>query len=379
MSASARHYIIACGGTGGHLAPGIALAEGLVARGHTVQLLVSRKTIDSRILEKYKGLDAVAVPAAPFSLSPAGFCRFAWQQASGLWFCIGLVRRTRPDAIIGFGGFTTMGIMLAGLLLRVPLIMHEANRVPGRATREFGPFARRVWVPQGVDLPMVRPARVRECGLPVRAEFRRKQKSAAMAELGFVPATRTLVVLGGSQGASALNDWAAGAVKPLAAAGAQIICVTGPGKTNDRIVTVLSANNGSTIHSYRMPFCDRMAELLSCADLVVTRAGAGTIAELARIGVPSVLVPFPQAADDHQIANARFVEQQGGGFVVEQPFIAGLTKEVLEVIFNEGLLARLRSNLARIARADPLELMIEDIEQIGNGASAKKSTALQLA
>ncbi|HUG10094.1 MAG TPA: UDP-N-acetylglucosamine--N-acetylmuramyl-(pentapeptide) pyrophosphoryl-undecaprenol N-acetylglucosamine transferase, partial [Opitutaceae bacterium] len=313
MTTPTRHYIIACGGTGGHLAPGIALAEGLVARSYTVQLLVSRKTIDSKILEKYKGLDAVAVPAAPFTLSPAGFCRFAWQQASGLWFCIGLVRRTRPNAIIGFGGFTTMGIMLAGLLLRVPLIMHEANRVPGRATREFGPFARRVWVPEGVDLPMVRPARVRECGLPVRAEFRRKQKAAAMAELGFVPATRTLVVLGGSQGASALNDWAAGAVKPLAAAGAQIICVTGPGKTNDRIVTVLSANNGSTIHSYRMPFCDRMAELLSCADLVVTRAGAGTIAELARIGVPSILVPYPQAADNHQIANARFVEQQGGG------------------------------------------------------------------
>jgi UDP-N-acetylglucosamine--N-acetylmuramyl-(pentapeptide) pyrophosphoryl-undecaprenol N-acetylglucosamine transferase len=379
MSSSARHYIIACGGTGGHLAPGIALAEGLVARGHTVQLLVSRKTIDSKILEKYKGLDAVAVPSAPFSLTPAGFCKFVWQQTSGLWFCIGLIRRTRPDAIIGFGGFTTMGIMLAGVLLRVPLIMHEANRVPGRATREFGPFARRVWVPQGVDLPMVRPSRVRECGLPVRAEFRRKPKTAAMAELGFVPATRTLVVLGGSQGASALNDWAAGAVKPLATAGAQIICVTGPGKTNDRIMTVLSANNGSTIHSYRMPFCDRMAELLSCADLVVTRAGAGTIAELARIGVPSILVPYPDAADNHQIANARFVEQQGGGFVVEQPFIAGLTKEVIEVILNDGLLARLRSNLARIDQADPLERMIEDIEQIGNGAAAKKSTALQLA
>jgi UDP-N-acetylglucosamine--N-acetylmuramyl-(pentapeptide) pyrophosphoryl-undecaprenol N-acetylglucosamine transferase len=123
-----------------------------------------------------------------------------------------------------------------------------------------------------------------------------------------------------------------------------------------------------------------MAELLSCADLVVTRAGAGTIAELARIGAPSILVPFPQAADNHQIANARYLEQQGGGFVVEQPFIDGLTKEVLEVIFNDSLLARFRANLARIDRTDPLETMIQDIERLGNGPTAKRQNAsLQLA
>jgi UDP-N-acetylglucosamine--N-acetylmuramyl-(pentapeptide) pyrophosphoryl-undecaprenol N-acetylglucosamine transferase len=123
-----------------------------------------------------------------------------------------------------------------------------------------------------------------------------------------------------------------------------------------------------------------MAELLSCADLAVTRAGAGTIAELARIGVPSILVPFPEAADDHQIANARYLELQGCGFVVEQPFIGGLTKEALGVIFNDGLLSRFRSNLARLDRADPLALMIEDVEALGSGPAAKKSsTVLQLA
>lgn len=375
-----KRYLIACGGTGGHLAPGVALAEGLAARGHGVHLLVSRKTIDSKFLEKYPGLDAIATPGAPFTLAPAGLLRFVWQQTAGLWFCIGVIRRVRPAAIIGFGGFTTMGIMLAGILLRVPLVLHEANRVPGRATRTFGAFARWVWVPPGVQLPSVRPSRVRDCGLPVRSEFRRKAKADAMAELGFVPAARTLVVLGGSQGASALNEWAAGAVKPLAAAGAQVICVTGPGKTNDRVMTVLSAADGTTIHSYRMPFCDRMAELLSCADLVVTRAGAGTIAELARIGAPSILVPFPQAADNHQIANARFLEQQGGGFVVEQPFIGGLTKEVLEVIFNDWLLARFRSNLSRIDRTDPLDAMIQDIERLGGGSASKKQpVSLQMA
>lgn len=374
-----KRYVIACGGTGGHLAPGVALAEGLMARGHGVQLLISRKAIDSKFMEKYPAIEATAVQAAPFKLEPAGFVRFVWRQLAGVFFGIGLIRRTRPDAIIGFGGFTTMGIMFAGVLLGVPLVMHEANRVPGRATRTLGPFARRVWVPPGVELPSVPSSRVRDCGLPVRAEFRRLSKPAAMAELGFVPAQRTLVVLGGSQGASALNDWAAGAVKPLAFAGAQVVCVTGPSRTNDRVMTVLSSGTGTTIHSYRLPFCDRMAELLSCADLVVTRSGAGTIAELARIGVPSILVPYPHAADNHQIANARFLEQQGGGFVVEEPFIDGLTKEVLEVIFNDGLLSRFRANLARIDRADPLQVMIEDIERLNGPRDRKQSVSLQLA
>lgn len=373
-----KKYLIACGGTGGHLAPGIALAEGLIARGHHAQLLISRKTIDSRLMEKYPGIEAAAVPAAPFTMAPPGLARFLWHQAVGFWFCLGLIRTTRPDVIIGFGGFTMMGVMLAGVLLRVPLVMHEANRVPGRATRVLGRFATRVWVPPGVALPSVRPSRIRDCGLPVRAEFRRKPKSAAMAAMGFEPGRRTLVVLGGSQGATALNEWAASTLQPLAAEGVQVICVTGPDKTTGRETLVLRADDGSAVHSYRLPFCDTMADLLSCADLVVTRAGAGTIAELARCGVPAILVPYPHAADNHQIANARFLEQQGGGFVLEQPFIGGLQKEVLKVIFNDWLLSRFRANLERVDKSDALRAMIQDVERIAAGPTAgKQAVTLQ--
>lgn len=388
-----KKYLIACGGTGGHLAPGIALAEGLIGRGNGVQLLISRKTIDSKLMEKYPKLDAAAVPAAPFTLAPVGLAKFLWHQAAGLWFCFGLIRRTRPDAIIGFGGFTMAGVMLAGILLRVPLIIHEANRVPGRATRLFGPLANRVWLPLGVALPSVRPSRIRFCGLPVRAELQRTPKAVAMARMDFSPAERTLVVLGGSQGATALNEWASSAMGELAAEGVQVICVTGPGKTdkplgklgalsssNGRETIVLPGNNGAAVHSYQIPFCDRMGDLLSSADLVVTRAGAGTIAELARCGVPSILIPYPHAADNHQIANARFLEQQGGGFVVEQPFIDGLTKEVLGVIFNDWLLSRFRSNLARVDGADALRAMIQDVELISKASDAnRQSASFQLA
>jgi UDP-N-acetylglucosamine--N-acetylmuramyl-(pentapeptide) pyrophosphoryl-undecaprenol N-acetylglucosamine transferase len=118
-----------------------------------------------------------------------------------------------------------------------------------------------------------------------------------------------------------------------------------------------------------MPFCDDMATLLSAAHLVVSRAGAGTIAELVRMNVPALLVPFPHAADHHQEANARFFEQQGGGFTIGQGFIGDLTREVIEVLFNDWLMQQFRHNLRRMDRADPAGFMANDLEAIARAGS----------
>ncbi|MDR0901666.1 MAG: glycosyltransferase, partial [Opitutaceae bacterium] len=117
-STSARKtFLIACGGTGGHLSPGIALAEGLVARGHSAMLLISRKKVDSRLAEKYPHLKFLRVPGAPLSPNPLRFAKFVFTQMHGLAYCAGLVRRERPACIVGFGGFTSAGVVLAGALL----------------------------------------------------------------------------------------------------------------------------------------------------------------------------------------------------------------------------------------------------------------------
>jgi UDP-N-acetylglucosamine--N-acetylmuramyl-(pentapeptide) pyrophosphoryl-undecaprenol N-acetylglucosamine transferase len=107
-----------------------------------------------------------------------------------------------------------------------------------------------------------------------------------------------------------------------------------------------------------------MAAFLSAADLVVSRAGAGTLAELGRCATPAILVPFPHAADDHQRANAAYFEQQGAGVVIDQAFLATLRAEVRDVIFNDGLLARFRANLQRLESANPLETMLDDLETV---------------
>jgi len=371
-----KNVVISCGGTGGHLVPGIALAEALPARakeGHEVRvtLLISQKKIDARLSESYPQLRFVAVPGAGFSWAPLRLLRCIVSQVQGLFFCLNLLAREKPNVVLGMGGFTSAGVALAARLLGIPIALHESNHVPGLATRLLGRLATRVYLPKGVRLFAVRPTRVRHVGLPVRREISPKSRSAACERLGLDPKRPVLAIFGGSQGAGPLNDWAQAHLSTLAAAGVQVYCVTGPGKGEAGIrelplkrsgKAASRSGEGETLRCIFVPFCDDVATLLSAADLVVSRAGAGTIAELVRCGTPAILVPYPHAADDHQHANAAFFEKQGGGIVVEQSEIGRLQREVLDTIFNEWLLHRLRGNLRRMEREDATSVILDDLE-----------------
>jgi UDP-N-acetylglucosamine--N-acetylmuramyl-(pentapeptide) pyrophosphoryl-undecaprenol N-acetylglucosamine transferase len=255
-------------------------------------------------------------------------------------------------------------------LFRRPVALHEANRVPGRAIRLFGGMARRLYLPPGVHMAGVRMARVRHVGLPVRQEIASLPHEAAQIRLGFDPSYKVLVILGGSQGASSLNRWVRERLERLAGEGVQVCCVTGLGKGGDE-VREFRAKSGRAVKAVFMPFCDDVATLLSAADLVVSRAGAGTIAELIRCATPAILVPFPGAADNHQWANARFFEQQGGGIVIGEQYLGDLEREVREVIFNDWLLHKFRANLQRMDRANLLDFILDDLEELAAPVSAK--------
>lgn len=363
-------FIISCGGTGGHLSPGISLAEGLAARGHEAVLLISQKKVDARLIEKYPQLRFERMAATGFSLHPLKLLRCIVSQAHAVFFCLRLVRRLQPEGIVGFGGFTSAPVVLAGWLAGVPVALHESNRVPGLAIRTLGRLAQRVYLPPGIRIRSIGAVSTRHVGLPVRREIVRQPQAAARAALGLDPNQRLLLVLGGSQGASALNDWARHQLNFFAAEGIQLYCVTGLGKGHEGTLE-LKTKTGVPIRSIFTAFSDRMAELMSAADLVVSRAGAGTLAELIRCETPAILVPYPQAADDHQRANAAFFERQGGGFVVAQTQVAQLHVEVLDTIFNDWLIRKFRGNLRRMDRANSLELMLADLEEIAPASGAR--------
>ncbi len=367
-------FVLSAGGTGGHLAPGIALAEGLRERGHEVVLLISRKQVDARLSAQYPQLRFEAMPGAGFSWQPRLLVRGARAQAQAAWFCLRLLRRWRPAAVVGFGGFTSAPLVLAAGALGLPVALHESNRVPGLAVRTLGRLARRVYLPPGVALPAVRAGAIRHLGAPVRREIRRRPPAEARAALGLACDRPVVAVLGGSQGARPLNEWAQACLEPLAAAGVQVCVVTGPGQGVAQ-VRELKTPAGATIRAVFLPFCDRMADLLSAADLVVSRAGAGTLAELIRCATPAILVPYPQATDNHQAANAAWLEEQGGAVVVPQAQLGRLHAEVSRLLADEERRRLLRAGLQRLDGTDALALMLTDLEELAQPVAPRGGAA----
>jgi UDP-N-acetylglucosamine--N-acetylmuramyl-(pentapeptide) pyrophosphoryl-undecaprenol N-acetylglucosamine transferase len=187
--------------------------------------------------------------------------------------------------------------------------------------------------------------------------------------MGMNPNQKVLIILGGSQGASALNDWAASVMERLARDEIQVYCVTGLGKGSDEVFEYES-HRGTKVRSGFIAFSDQVGDLLSSADLAVSRAGAGTIAEMTRCGLPALLIPYPHSADGHQLENAKFFEMQGGGFLVGQDFMGDLYKEVKEVVFNDWLLQRFVMNLQRMDRDNSADLIADDLEDLSRGGEA---------
>ena len=362
-------YLIACGGTGGHLAPGIALAEGLTEAGHDVKLIISKKDVDSRLVRSYPTLEFLRSPGCAMSWKPLGFLKFQWQQLKAFVFAVRVIRKTKPAAIIGFGGFLSVGVSISGFVLGYPVVLHEANRRTGRAIRLLSGLAQRIYLPEGTRLKSLPPQTVRHSGYPVRQEIRRIPKDEARRKLGIDVSGKLLLVSGGSQGAAALNEWVSKNFEKLAAENISVYCLTGLNKGAQGTIEIKSGD-GQVARAYFEPFSDRMADVLSAADLVVSRAGAGSIAEFIRCQVPAILVPYPFAADDHQSANAHFLEQQGGAIVLEQEKLPELLNEITDAIFNDWLLNKFRENLARLDRANPVSTIVEDLESLAEKEAA---------
>ena len=199
---------------------------------------------------------------------------------------------------------------MAARLVKIPVFIHEANRAVGKAVRFIAKNSDRVYLPEGMLLEGVSSELIRNIGYPLRKEFRRIPRERARKQLGIPNGDRLLLVLGGSQGASSLNQWVKKSLASLAEEGISTLCITGMGKDSTGVVQ-LEGSTGEIITSRFIAFTDEMNVLLSAADLVVSRAGAGAIAEIVRCRVPAILVPYPFAADNHQLHNARFLEEKG--------------------------------------------------------------------
>jgi UDP-N-acetylglucosamine--N-acetylmuramyl-(pentapeptide) pyrophosphoryl-undecaprenol N-acetylglucosamine transferase len=324
-----KPLIIMAGGTGGHVFPALAVADYLRAQGVPVVWLGSRRGLESRIVPQHQFRLLIVDSAALRGSGWLGWVLAPVRIVVSLAQAVRWLLQVRPGAVLGMGGFASGAGGVAAWLLRIPLLIHEQNALAGLTNRILYPLARVVM--QGFPATFPAQAKVRAVGNPVRAEIAAvpapEQRGA-----GLHPGMLRILVLGGSQGARILNSVVPAAVDLLGAAAAvRVVHQCGPAH---QAATESGYGQRAHAHDVRVvPFIDDMAGAYAQADLVLCRAGALTIAELCAVGIASILIPFPHAADDHQTANARHLAGQGAALLLPETELnparlAGLIREL---------------------------------------------------
>jgi len=341
--------LIAVSGTGGHVYPGIALAEELRERRDDVEVVfAAARGKPGREWIEAAGFPVRSVASRGFSRRPdLSWLAFPFALLAGAAESAGLLRRERPDLVVGTGGYVSGPFVAFGALFRIPVVLLEQNALPGVATRLGSLVAREVHLADPASLPRLpRRSRARVSGNPVRRSVEEGDAARFRAEHG-VPADRKLVlVVGGSQGARALWEAAIDAARELGAdAGVSFVVQAGARGADAARERARDVPSDALAV---VPFLDAMGDAYAAADLVVARAGAMTLAELGAVGLPSVLVPYPHAAGDHQTLNARRFAADGAAVVVAQADLTGaeLARQVVELTADADRLER----MARAAR-----------------------------
>lgn len=354
MSDTSLRVVIACGGTGGHLFPGIAVAQQLKAMGHRPVLLISRKDVDADGARKYGDLEFRTVPAIAkpplFSLRMPGFL---WKFTRTLLACRRFFRYEKVDVVLGMGGFTSLAPVLAGRLQGLRTYVHESNAMPGRANRLTSRFCTAVLLGLEEAAEHFPGRSCRVVGTPVRDEFlqsRPREQARAALGLSLEEDKPLVLVTGGSQGAQRLNTLMVEAAQATPHVHFLIIA----GKADYERVSELAGNAANITV---MGFCADMPAAYSAADGVITRAGASTLTELSIVGKAALLVPYPFAADNHQYFNARVFADAGAARLCEQGdlSIAVIQNFITHIILAPTARSAMQAALCAQARLNAAE------------------------
>jgi len=314
MSVTKTPFVaIACGGTGGHLFPGIAVAEELQKHDCKIGLLISPKEIDRQAVKAARDMEIFTLPAVGFQ--NRNYLSFALSFWKSFRAAKKIFKARPPMAVLAMGGFTSAPPILAAKKFGARAFLHESNTIPGRANRFLARFVDEAFVGFPEAAAQINACRTSVTGTPVRPQFTEPPAEAACrAALGLEANLPTILVFGGSQGASGLNEMILSALPLLASKNWQWLHLTG---SND-FEKIKAAYASLQLKAIVKPFLAEMDLALGAATVAVSRAGASSLAEIAAVRLPSLLVPFPAAADNHQYYNALAFEKDGAAKVLEQ-------------------------------------------------------------
>ena len=357
--------MLAAGGTGGHLIPALSVAGELTRRGHAVTAVTDRRgAVLARRISDLRVREVRAT--SPSGRTVAGKVAAGLTMLAGCAGALRLMHAERPAVVAGFGGYPTIPPLAAAQLLGLPVLVHEQNAVLGRANRFLAPRAR-VIVTSFAETRHGLAQRTLTIGVPVRDDI------AALRRVRYQPPGAhddvNLLVVGGSQGARTFSTLLPDAGQHLGSALRQRLRVVQQCREED-VGRTAAAWRALGVSATVSPFFAGMAGQLARAHLVVARAGASTIAELAVAGRPSILIPFPGAADDHQSANAAVVGHAGGGWLLSEreTDARALAARLESLLTSPSVLAHAAVNVRRLARADAAAVLAETIENLAPGS-----------
>ncbi|MBI4341428.1 MAG: undecaprenyldiphospho-muramoylpentapeptide beta-N-acetylglucosaminyltransferase [Candidatus Omnitrophica bacterium] len=353
-------------GSGGHLIPALQVAESLAAQGVATKLWYAQRWQTAALADALaRGVREGSVDVDPIAVGPSG------GALSRLWQCGQLWSRAQrcfdafaPDVVVGFGGWVCAPVVLAACRRGIGCVVHEQNVVLGRANRWLARWADRVAVSFDETQPRLRRAGAVTTGMPVRPALGSTSRAEAARRFGLSAERPTLLILGGSQGSRVMNQMMMQLmplIAPRERATWQFVHLTGAAD----VLAVQRAYQVARLAAWVAPFLTDMDAAYAQADLVLARAGASTVAELARCGLPSVLIPFPYAGG-HQRANARVVEACGGGLVIEEAAAAPqrVLDEVRRLLSDAARRAAMSRCIRTLSRPDAAQRLTQEIMQL---------------
>ncbi|MCX6856985.1 MAG: undecaprenyldiphospho-muramoylpentapeptide beta-N-acetylglucosaminyltransferase [Verrucomicrobia bacterium] len=360
------HVLIACGGTGGHLFPGIAVAEVLKSQGHDVTILISEKKIDAIAASGHEDLNFEKMPflamPKPWSPKMVGFLMGLWK---GMKQCRKIIQEKKVDVVLGMGGFTSFIPLYSGRKEKCRTLIHESNAIPGKSNKLNARYADIVLCGLEACKPhFLEHEDIRVVGTPVRNSMRQKSDEDAHAFFKLDKTKKTLLIMGGSQGARGVNRVVGMTLEQFEKMGIQVLHIAGP--TDYEEVRDVYAKH-PLLAQHVAAFCHRMELAYRVADLAIARSGASSMSELAYFGVPSLLVPYPTAAEDHQTRNAEiFSATNAARLLPEKDLNADLLADtVREILFDAKKSASMKKAANAMATRDAAEKIAKLIVEQG--------------
>ena len=363
-------YFITGGGTGGHIYPAIAVADALKLDGNDIFYVGNPKNLEYDIVaqKNFKFL-GVNVHGMPRRLS---FDLFKWgiQLSLAILKSCYYLKKYKPDAVFGTGGYVSAPTLIAAKMLKVPYMMHDCDAQPGLVTRKLAPSAKYVSVAFEKACNSIQNKNCVVNGNPIRSAFKTLTKEEARKNLGLENKT-TIIIMGGSQGARSINDAAVEVIKSFSKEfDLQVIFQTGK-KNYERVIEQLIRDYPQYENDKNIivkPYFEDMVTVLKASDIAISRSGSLSISEICASGIAPIFVPYPHAAADHQRKNAKFIVEKNAGLYIEDKDAneKSFYEAVACLMHDRAKLEELQQNSLALAKFDGTEKIVEQLKEIAN-------------